>query len=181
MGSPVFELGLLDMDTSEQSLRVLTTPKREYTRHSSDLISPFFSLPFIRRSHHIGGLGSGKELLTNFPSSVLHSLPLLSYRFRFKSVRLLFNASYVANWIDPLETPTRAKREPLYRPRIPSRVYIVRNAATHTRQYCQTMKPRSKWPIDQAIDQTRPVQMTRGGIQSTRSEEKREYDRLPTE
>jgi len=42
------------------------------------------------------------------------------------SVRLLLISSYVANWMDPFETPTSASRDPLYSPLVPSARYIVR-------------------------------------------------------
>lgn len=69
--------------------------------------------------------------LTSFSSSILHFLPCPSNNFRFISVRRLLISSYDANCIDPFDTPTKARREPLYNPRIPSTRYIVRSPSTY--------------------------------------------------
>lgn len=58
--------------------------------------------------------------LTSFSSPLPHTLPSRSIAFRLMAARLVLISSYVANWIDPFETPTRARRDPRYNPRIPS-------------------------------------------------------------
>lgn len=68
--------------------------------------------------------------LTSFSSSIFHSFPCFANSLRLISVRLRLISSYVANWIDPFETPTKASRDPLYSPLIPSARYIVRSPSS---------------------------------------------------
>ena len=50
--------------------------------------------------------------LTNFSSPLPQTLPSRSMALRLTAARLVLISSYVANCIDPFDTPTRAKREP---------------------------------------------------------------------
>jgi len=57
---------------------------------------------------------------TNFSSALVHVRPSRSSVRLFKAARLVLISSYVANCIDPFDTPTSANNDPRYSPRIPS-------------------------------------------------------------